>query len=441
MTGRTQQIILHITGCVVFLALPFLFSPESLNVHAYLTNPPTQRDIITYILLLGAFYFNFYLLIPRLYFQRKYLLFIAINLLCLTGIIFLPSLLVPRHNLSEPVGFLHMIPRNRTSGPNGAFPDTFDMPPPPGFQQDPSFRPDPGQQQAANPQQAPGMKPDTNFRPDPNHQPDPGPVGAQSFQPDNRQTQPAPRQFLPRGRPDPALYFIQNHRMPPIRFILDEHFFLFLVILFLALLIKIRDRWVRAEDEKLHAELAYLKSQINPHFLFNTLNSIYWMALGKSDQTAGAIVSLSSMMRYVLDETGREKVALTKEIAYITNYIQLQQTRFEGSLQVDLSVNGKPEAKTIAPLLLIPFVENAFKYGVNPEEPSTIGIRIDIGENDFRLKVTNNKVAVVPLDATPSGLGIHNTRRRLELLYPGRHTLEIQDEPKTFTVLLYLMRL
>jgi len=355
MTRRTQQIILHITGCVVFLALPFLFSPETLNLHDYLTNPPTQRDIIAYILLLGAFYFNFYLLIPRLYFQRKYPLFIVTNLLFLSCVLFLPRLLIHPHNMSEPIGFMHMVPPNPGTGP--------------------------------------------------------------------------------------ALYFIQNHRMPPIRFILDEHFFLFLVVLFLALLIKIRDRWVRAEDEKLHAELAYLKSQINPHFLFNTLNSIYSMALGRSDHTAGAIVSLSSMMRYVLDEAGREKVPLTKEIAYITDYIQLQQTRFEGSLQTDLSINGKPDGKTIAPLLLIPFVENAFKYGVNPEEPSTIGIRIDIGDDDLRLKVTNKKVAIVSLDATPSGLGIQNTRRRLELLYPGRHALEIQDEQKTFTVLLYLSRI
>ena len=394
MTGRTQQIILHITGCIVFLALPFLFSPETLNLRAYLTNPPTQRDVISYILLLGVFYLNYYLLIPRFYFRRRYLLFIIINVLCLATILFLPVLFIRRHNPSEPIGFLHIMQRNRPIGPNGPLTQGSDSPPS-GYAQS-------------------GPPPNNTI------------PGGFPSQPGSPQPQ-VPPFFRP-----------QNHRMPPIRFILDEHFFLYLVVLFLALLLKIRDRWIRAEEEKLHAELAYLKSQINPHFLFNTLNSIYSMALGRSEQTAGAIVRLSSMMRYVLDDTGREKVSLEKEITYLTDYIQLQKIRFEGSLQVDLSVNGDPKGKNIAPLLLIPFVENAFKYGVNPEEPSPIGIRIDIGQTDLHLKVTNQKVAVARPDISPSGLGIQNTRRRLQLLYPGRHTLDIRDESKSFTVSLYL---
>ena len=372
MMRRPQQVILHILGCALFLALPFLFSPDSLNLHAYLTNPPTQRDIISYMLLLGVFYGNYYLLIPRLYFRRNFWLFIALNLLCLACVLFLPLLFIQRHNRPEPFfGFMHPIQRNRGSSGSqsiGPLTDTFYGPPP--------------------------------------------------------------------GIP-PSSFHVVSHRIPPIRFILDEHFFLFLVVLFLALLLKIRDRWKNAEDEKLHAELAYLKAQINPHFLFNTLNSIYAMALGRSEQTAGAIVQLSSMMRYVLVEAGKEKVPLEKELAYLTDYIQLQQTRFEGSLEVIFEIKGWPEGRQIYPLLLIPFVENAFKYGVNPEAPSIIDIRIEIRDDGLRLHVSNNKVAVVPNDA-PGGLGISNTRRRLQLLYPGRHSLVIEDEPKTFTVLLNL---
>ena len=349
MARRTPQLILHIIGCTVFLALPFLFSPESLNLHAYLTNPPTQRDIIAYILLLGAFYSNYYLLIPRLYFRRNYALFIALNLLGLALVTFLPGSL-----------FAHQ----------GPFPG--------------------------------------GYHPDGPHPPD-----------------------------APPFFNAGHHRPPPIHFIVNEHFFLYLVLLFLALLLKIRDRWIRAEEEKLHAELAYLKAQINPHFLFNTLNSIYAMALGRSEQTAGAIVRLSSMMRYVLVEAGKEKVPLEKELTYLTDYIQLQETRFEGTLRVILEIDGQPQGRQIYPLLLIPFVENAFKYGVNPEEPATIGIHIDITDTGLRLRVSNAKVAVVPSDA-PSGLGISNTRRRLQLLYPGQHSLIIEDEPKTFTVLLNL---
>jgi hypothetical protein len=388
MTRRPLQVILHILGCTVFLALPFLFSPDSLNLHAYLTNPPTQRDVIAYILLLGVFYGNYYLLIPRLYFRRKYALFIASNLLWLACILFLPVVFIQRHNRSEPIGFVHMVQGGgRIFGPNGPFPDSAFGPPPGDFQ------------------------------------PAPGPAN--------------PPHTSPSGPPPLSSFHFVVHHGPPIRFILDEHFFLFLVVLFLALLLKIRDRWIRAEEEKLHAELAYLKAQINPHFLFNTLNSIYAMALGRSEQTAGAIVQLSSMMRYVLVEAGKEKVPLEKELAYLTDYIQLQQTRFTGSLEVVFEIKGWPESRQIYPLLLIPFVENAFKYGVNPEAPSIIGIHIDIGDHGLQLRVTNNKVAVVPTD-TPGGLGISNTRRRLQLLYPGQHSLIIEDEPKTFSVLLNL---
>ena len=394
MTGRKQQLLLHFAGCAIFLALPFLFSPESLNLHSYLTNPPTQRDIIAYVLVLGVFYANYYLLIPRFYFRRKYLLFLAFNLLAFAIITFLPRLLLPRHDQPTFV----------------------------------NFRPDPGQPRF----DGPGHQPDG-----PGYQPDgPGPGGPPG--PDDR-----PRFDSPRYQPGP-LFRPDAGRPPgfrrqlPIIFELNEHFFIFLVVLFLALLLKIRDRWIRAEEEKLHAELAYLKTQINPHFLFNTLNSIYAMALGKSEQTAGAIVRLSSMMRYVLTDTGREKVALKQEIAYLIDYIELQKTRFEGSLLIDLNVTGDPGDKQIVPLLLIPFVENAFKYGVNPEEPSTISIRIDILDHELSLFVANRKVAPSQPNTGPSGLGIKNTRERLQLLYPGKYTLELKDEEKDFTVSLNL---
>ena len=398
MRRRPQQVILHIVGCSVFLALPFLFSPESLNLHNYLTNPPTQRDIIAYILLLGAFYSNYYLLVPRLYFRRKYSAFIALNLLGLALVTFLPFGFVPHH---FPSAFENTFHSDGLHSPNGV------------RSSDGVHSPN-------------GVHSPDVHSPDGVRSPDGVPPG--DFHPDNDRP------------PDAPPFFALNRRRPPaIHFFVNEHFFLYLVVFFLALLLKIRDRWIRAEDEKLHAELAYLKAQINPHFLFNTLNSIYAMALGRSEQTAVAIVRLSSMMRYVLVEAGKEKVPLEKELTYLTDYIQLQQTRFEGSLQLGLEINGQPLGKSIFPLLLIPFVENAFKYGVNPEEPSTIGIRIDIDGHDLKLKVCNRKVAIAAPDAdAPGGLGIRNTRRRLQLLYPGRHSLEIEDEVKTFTVLLNL---
>jgi hypothetical protein len=365
MTGRIHPLFLHLAGCVLFLSLPILFSPESLSLRSYLTNPPTQRDIIIYLLVLGVFYANYFLLIPTYYFTRKYLAFSLLNLCCFGLLTFMPFLLIPRFA-----------------------PPTFRQPPP-----------------SSRPYDA---SPSTS----------------------TQHNQPGPTDAPP---PD-------NHPLRPRFHFMDtsQHLFLFLVVLFLALLLKIRDRLLRAEDEKLHAELAYLKAQINPHFLFNILNSIYALALERSDRTAGAVVKLSSMMRYVLLEAGREKVPLEQEIIYLTDYIELQQTRFEDSLQLDFSVIGRPEGKNIAPLLLIPFVENAFKHGINPEQPSSILIRIDIGEQRLRLQVTNKKVDTKLLPSGPAGLGINNTRQRLGILYPAHYTLSIEDGADDFNVLLTL---
>lgn len=415
MTGRPRQIFFHLAGCAVFLALPILFSPESLSLRAYLSNPPTQREIIAYLLLVGAFYANYYGFIPRFYFRRKYLAFIAINLGCLALIIFVPTLLRPNPNGLQIRVF------------NGAV--TFSQPPP-GFQR----------------------LPDTAFSA--NRIPGGGILQGPIPVPGPQPPFPGDRRFRTFGYPSFMIFRDFN-----------ERFFLFLVALFLALLLKIRDRWIRAEEEKLHAELSYLKAQVNPHFLFNTLNSIYSMALSHSDQTAGAIVRLSSMMRYVLVEAGRDKVPLDQEINHLTDYIELQQTRFEATLHIDKAISGPTSDKYIVPLLLIPFVENAFKYGVNPENPSTIKIRIEIIDDELRLLVVNNKVAVLQPDPTPnnrgigdspnsrgisdtpnslgigdtpSGLGISNTRRRLQMLYPGRHSLHIEDGRDTFSVSLSL---
>jgi len=362
MSRKTQLILLHIIGGVVFLSLPLLFSPESLTLRAYLSNPPTQRDIIIYLLVLGVFYANFFLLIPRLYFRRKYAGFVIFNVLAFSLITALPALII-KHPYRP--GF--------TAGPR-----------PPEFNNPGSAPNNPGATRSPDPRRPPGA-----------HHP---------------------------------------------HFFLDfnQHLFLFFLVLSLALLLKIRDRWKMAEEEKLHAELAYLKAQVNPHFLFNTLNSIYALALEKSDRTPDAIVKLSSMMRYVLLDTGREKVPLEKEITYLANYIDLQQTRFEGSSQVDFSVSGHPEGKSIAPLLLIPFVENAFKHGVNPEDPSAILIRIDIRDEQLLLHVLNKKVLLPKPVPVPSGLGIQNTRQRLQLLYPARFTLYIDDGTKDFSVSLTL---
>lgn len=210
--------------------------------------------------------------------------------------------------------------------------------------------------------------------------------------------------------------------------------FNFLLVFSLGFLLNINKRLEYIQNEKLKSEVSYLRAQIKPHFLFNTLNSIYALALEKSDSAPEAILKLSSMMRYVVTESSRESVSLDKEIEYIKNYISLQQLRIDGNAPLSFIITGSSIGKSISPLVLIPFIENAFKYGINPEEDSFIAINIDIDDKGLELNVKNNKVNVHLTEEEKTGSGIENTHQRLEYLYPDKHKLHIFDEETTFTV-------
>ena len=216
------------------------------------------------------------------------------------------------------------------------------------------------------------------------------------------------------------------------------HLFQFLTVFAFSFLLKFYDRWKQTEKEKISAELSYLKAQINPHFLFNTLNSIYSLALEKSDDTAAAVVKLSGMMRHVISEAHQDFVSLTKEISYISDYIDLQKIRLGNTVRINYFADINAGDKQIAPLVLIPFIENAFKYGVNAEDNSLIQVQIALNENELTLEVHNNKVIVKKEETEQTGLGIKNTKKRLDLLYPGEHKLELRDSEKEFSVLLTL---
>lgn len=212
----------------------------------------------------------------------------------------------------------------------------------------------------------------------------------------------------------------------------------FMMIFFLSLFMKINTRFKTVQKEKISSELSYLKSQINPHFLFNTLNSIYSLSVTRSDKTSGAIVALSGMMRYMLSEADKEKVSLERELEYIRSYIDLQASRFGNTLDLSLTIEGSSEHKQIAPLLLISFIENAFKYGVNPEEPSKISIEINVYGDELMFRITNNKVHIDTADVTQTGIGVENTTSRLNLLYPAKHNISITEDDKEYSVLLIL---
>jgi two-component system LytT family sensor kinase len=217
---------------------------------------------------------------------------------------------------------------------------------------------------------------------------------------------------------------------------------IFMLVFVFSTGIRVINQWLLSEqrnkeiaNEKLKAELSFLKAQINPHFLFNTLNNIYALASDYSEYTAPAVMKLSNIMRYMLTEAGNDVVPLEKEIQFTRHYIELQKMRLTDKSSVDFTVNGDPLGKQIAPLLFLPFVENAFKYGISTRELSPITILLEIGQDSVYFSVSNHKhINTSPKIANNTGIGINNTRRRLDLLYNDQYTLTIDDEPATFTV-------
>jgi hypothetical protein len=186
------------------------------------------------------------------------------------------------------------------------------------------------------------------------------------------------------------------------------------------------------ENERLNAELNFLKLQINPHFLFNTLNSIYSQAHFRSAQTEHSILKFSRIMRYVLYDSAAEKIALTQDLEYISNYIDLQQIRLSKNITVHYHVTGPVAGLSIAPLLLITFIENAFKHGISYTIPSEIKIAIAVTGRELSLTVEN---AITQVNrGSAGGVGLINARRRLDVLYPGRHMLYVNETDHLYIV-------
>lgn len=189
------------------------------------------------------------------------------------------------------------------------------------------------------------------------------------------------------------------------------------------------------QNANLESELQLLKSQINPHFLFNTLNSIYSLSLKKSDLTPKAILQVSEMLRYITYDTDEQFVPIQKEIAYIQNYIALQKLRVSSNSTIDFSVIGEPAKVTIAPMLLLPFIENACKHGISPDGTLSIAVNLLINNNMVCFTI-HNTVFVVSKSSENKGIGIENVQRRLNALYQHKHTLQIEQTADTYNVTL-----
>lgn len=193
-----------------------------------------------------------------------------------------------------------------------------------------------------------------------------------------------------------------------------------------------------AENQKLTNELNFLKAQINPHFLFNTLNNLYYLAYSKSDNTTGVIARLSQMMRYMIDDSNHQYVPLEKEIEYMKNYISLEELRLNNSVPISVDISGEIASIKIAPLILITFLENAFKHGVSANSADAwVKMSISVVGSKLQYTVENSKPASA-IGVVKNGIGLQNVYRRLELMYPGKHELLIEELANQYRVSLIL---
>lgn len=193
------------------------------------------------------------------------------------------------------------------------------------------------------------------------------------------------------------------------------------------------------ETEKLKSELSFLRSQISPHFIFNVLNSIVSLSRRKPERVEPVVVKLSDLMRYMLYESDDAKVTIERESQYLRAYIELQQLRFGDDIQINFNDNHLDESQSIEPMLLIPFVENAFKHGVGMIQNPTIDINLQT-ENGRLVFEVKNKVnrQFKEVKDSASGIGLNNVKRRLELLYPDNHQLTIKNEDDVYMIKLVI---
>lgn len=186
-------------------------------------------------------------------------------------------------------------------------------------------------------------------------------------------------------------------------------------------------------------ELKYLKSQINPHFLFNSLNSIYALALQKSDLAPDLILKLSDILRYILYEGSEKKVSLDQEIKYLKSYLELEKVRHGKRMELSIDIEGNTETQEIAPMLLIPFVENSFKHGLSKDRASGyVNVSVQVQEHDLHFEIKNSKPKngseIKKQKNYQGGIGLVNVKKRLNLLYPNKYKLNIGGTETEFKV-------
>ncbi|WP_343690193.1 histidine kinase [Chitinophaga sp.] len=381
--NRLFNIGLHIAVWTCFLFFPFFIYRIRIQ-HPWFF----AREIVDNLFLIGVFYLNFYVLIPRFFTIKRIVYYLSFVVLVLVFVIM-------QQAVSEYVFWKVYARENVVMHQPGQPQEGFMPPPMYHFYQD--------------------------------HDRPPGGV-------DFRERSPlAFDDGVVNGK---IPTFVDYILFPEI---LRKTVFAALLMLFMSGFIKIAQAWFKSEQqrealklENLNAELKFLKSQINPHFLFNCLNTIYSLAHKHSAQTEHAIIKLSTIMRYMIYESNEDKVQLQQELQYLEDYIDIQRLRLPEDIVVDYAVQGNPAGLRIEPMLLVPFVENAFKHGISYAEPSFIAIAVAIERNQVQLVVEN--AVFKQRVAEKGGIGLQNVKKRLDLLYTEDHELEITEAENQFIV-------
>jgi two-component system, LytTR family, sensor kinase len=233
-------------------------------------------------------------------------------------------------------------------------------------------------------------------------------------------------------------------RMPPKRFIVYSYILTTLVISGLSIGLRMSGRLIQNEKEKkelererLNTELAFLKNQVSPHFFFNTLNNIYSLIELNTKEAQEAVLKLSKLMRYLLYESEQGDTKLSRELEFMQNYIDLMRLRLTNKVSLQVVFPEQVPNMSISPLLFIPFIENAFKHGVSYRDKSFIEIALLVDKDEIIFKSSNSKGQKNIEDMqSGSGIGLENIKKRLALIYPGKHNLQITDSTDRFDVLL-----
>jgi two-component system, LytTR family, sensor kinase len=245
------------------------------------------------------------------------------------------------------------------------------------------------------------------------------------------------------GPPVPGRFFGE----PPFKAMhLFNYGFTSMFLIFFSLGLRIMERHSlieksqkELEKEKLNSELAFLKNQISPHFFFNTLNNIYSLISINAEDSQKAVLKLSKLMRYLLYESEHGNTRLSNELDFMHNYIDLMKLRMSDKVSLNISFPSKYEDINVPPLLFIPFIENAFKHGISYRGKSFIDVSMESAKNSISFRCANSMTAAKEeSDNSDSGIGLENVRKRLNLLFPGKHNLIINKSENEFEVLLLI---